>query len=159
MVLVVLTMSKVSYLVHLDSMKTKTCRTIGKSITTYSSVSVHYRARRKPYGYCKLLNVEMVLSLCPLARVLLCPYPSSVDSEQAFSSAAYLNDTLRGRVNDEGIADLALVRDWALSVGPICVYDSIRDLLRAEEIDDKMLADTSSGIVSERHSSRKMGCH
>ena len=79
-----------------------------------------------PYKFWKSLDDEVLQTLRPLARALLCPPASSVGNERAFSSAGFVDDPLRGRLDDEGLADLVLVRDWALSEGSKCCQIGFR---------------------------------
>ena len=82
-----------------------------------------------PFKYWRELDDEMLHTLRPLARALLCPPASSADSERAFSSAGFIDDPLRARLNDEGLSELVLIRDWALAEGTESVSHEFRKLL------------------------------
>ena len=65
--------------------------------------------------YWRDVDGAAIIGLRPLAWALLSSPASSADSERSFSSAGFIDGSLRGRMNDEGIADLVFVRDWVLS--------------------------------------------
>lgn len=83
-----------------------------------------------PYEYWRTVADADLTRLKPLARALLTAPASSADSERSFSSAGYIDDPLRGAMADQGISDLVLIRDWALSEG---VEEVLRVLRRCLE--------------------------
>ena len=72
----------------------------------------------------------MIMAASVISHQIQCSF---ADSERAFSRAGFIDDPLRGRLNDEGLADLVLIRDWALCEGVEKVSEEIFHLLSGEE--------------------------
>lgn len=55
------------------------------------------------------------MQLVPVARVMLSVPASSVDAERTFSSAGFIDDPLRNRLENGDLGRLVVIRDWVLS--------------------------------------------
>jgi hypothetical protein len=91
-----------------------------------------------PYEFWRTMNDPSLVQLKPLARAMLTPPASSADSERSFSSAGYIDDPLRGRMSDEGLSLLVLIRDWAQFLGKEGVSQAIREYLEKAQKQQKI---------------------